>query len=153
MKIGEVAKATDLTTKTIRYYEEVELLPEPERTASGYRVYGDEAVSRLKFITKGRRLGFSLAEIGTVLDLPGQARHPCRHVVALLDRKVAEIESVLADLNSFRDELAGLRDSAVTNLDQVRDGESVCSIIEQGIHHEGELALAWLGSLNLTGSR
>ncbi|MCI0870407.1 MAG: MerR family DNA-binding protein, partial [Chloroflexi bacterium] len=106
-----------------------------------------------KFITKGRRLGFSLAEIGTVLDLHGQARHPCRHVVALLDRKVAEIESVLADLNSFRDELAGLRDSAVTNLDQVRDGESVCSIIEQGIHHEGELALAWLGSLNLTGSR
>ena len=114
---------------------------------------GDEAVSRLKFITKGRRLGFSLAEIGTVLDLHGQARRPCRHVVALLDRKVAEIESVLADLNSFRDELAGLRDSAVTNLDQVRDGESVCSIIEQGIHHEGELALAWLGSLNLTGSR
>lgn len=153
MKIGEVAKATGLTTKTIRYYEEVELLPEPERTASGYRVYGDEAVSRLKFITKGRRLGFSLAEIGTVLDLHGQARHPCRHVVALLDRKVAEIESVLADLNSFRDELSGLRDSAVTNLDQVRDGESVCSIIEQGIHHEGELALAWLGSLNLTGSR
>ena len=153
MKIGEVAKATGLTTKTIRYYEEVELLPEPERTASGYRVYGNEAVSRLKFITKGRRLGFSLAEIGTVLDLHGQARHPCRHVVALLDRKVAEIESVLADLNSFRDELSGLRDSAVTNLDQVRDGESVCSIIEQGIHHEGELALAWLGSLNLTGAR
>ena len=60
---------------------------------------------------------------------------------------------MLADLNSFRDELSGLRDSAVTNLDQVRDGESVCSIIEQGIHHEGELALAWLGSLNLTGSR
>ncbi len=69
MKIGEVAKVTGLTTKTIRYYEEVELLPEPERTPSGYRMYGDEAVTRLEFITKGRRLGFSLAEIGTVLDL------------------------------------------------------------------------------------
>ena len=153
MKIGEVAKATGLTTKTIRYYEEVELLPEPERTSSGYRVYGDEAVTRLEFITKGRRLGFSLAEIGTVLDLHGQARHPCRHVVALLDRKVTEVESVLADLSSFRDELSGLRDSEVINLDQVPDGESVCNIIEQSIHHEGELALAWIEGLNLTGSR
>ncbi len=153
MKIGELAKATGLTTKTIRYYEEVELLPEPGRTPGGYRVYGNEAVKRLEFITKGRRLGFSLAEIGTVLDLHGQAGHPCRHVVALLDRKVTEVESVLSDLNSFRDELSGLRDSAVANLDQVPDGESVCNIIEQGIHHEGELALAWIEGLNLTGSR
>ena len=72
---------------------------------------------------------------------------------ALLDRKVTEVESVLSDLNSFRDELSGLRDSAVANLDQVPDGESVCNIIEQGIHHDGELALAWIEGLNLTGSR
>ena len=88
-----------------------------------------------------------------MLDLHGQARHPCRHVIALLDRKVTEVESVLTDLKSFRDELSGLRDSAVARLDQVPEGESVCGIIEQGIHHEGELALAWLGGLNLTGAR
>ncbi len=153
MKIGEVAKATGLTTKTIRYYEELELLSEPERTGGGYRVYGDEAVTRLRFITKGRRLGLSLAEIGTVLDLHGQTNHPCPHVLALLDRKLAEIESVLADLNSFRDELSQLRESSAKSLDEVPEGEVVCGIIERGIHHEGELALAWLEGRNLTGSR
>ena len=153
MKIGEVAKATGLTRKTIRYYEELELLPEPARTESGYRVYGDDAISRLKFITKGRRLGLSLAEIGTVLDLHGQTNYPCPHVLALLDRKLAEIESVLADLNSFRDELGRLRESSAKRLDEVPEGEVVCGIIEQGIHHEGELALAWLEGRNLTGSR
>lgn len=153
MKIGEVAKATGLTTKTIRYYEELELLPEPDRTDGGYRVYGDEAVTRLKFIMKGRRLGLSLAEIGTVLDLHGQANHPCPHVLALLDRKLAEIESVLIDLHSFRDDLSQLRDSSAKSIDEAPDGQVVCSIIEQGVHHEGELALAWLEGRNLTGSR
>lgn len=153
MKIGEVARATGLTTKTIRYYEELGLLPAPERTDSGYRVYGEDAISRLKFITKGRRMGLSLAEIGTVLDLHGQENYPCPHVLALLDRKLAEIDAVLTDLNSFRDELAGLRESSAKRLDEAPEGEVVCGIIEQGIHHQGELALAWMESRNLTGSR
>ena len=152
MKIGELAKATGLTTKAIRYYEELELLPEPERTASGYRVYADEAVERLKFIAKGRRLGLSLAEIGTVIDLHGETSHPCPHVLALLDRKLAEIESILTDLNAFRDDLSQLRDSSAKSIDEAPDGQIVCGIIEQGIHHQGELALTWLEGRNLTGS-
>ena len=60
MKIGELAKATGLTTKTIRYYELNRLLEEPERTESGYRVYGQEAVEQLEFVKKAKRLGLSL---------------------------------------------------------------------------------------------
>lgn len=153
LKIGQVAKRTGLTTKTIRYYEELELLPAPPRTDSGYRMYGEEDVSRLLFITKARRLGLSLAEAGTVLDLRAQAQRPCRHVLALLDRKLTEIDAVLDDLTSFRNQLVELRDSARSSVEQDSEGEAVCGIIEQGIHHEGELALAWLEGRNLSRPR
>ncbi len=150
MKIGDVARRTGLTAKAIRYYEELELISAPPRTDSGYRIYSEEHVSRLQFITKARRLGLSLAEVGTIFDLRAQAQRPCRHVLALLDRKLSEINSVIEDLTSFRDELTALRDSAVENLERVPEGEAVCGIIEQGIHHEGELALAWMEGRSLS---
>ena len=153
LKIGQVAKRTGLTPKTIRYYEEIELLPEPPRTESGYRMYGEEDVDRLLFITKARRLGLSLAEAGTVLDLRAQAQRPCPHVLALLDRKLTEVDAVMDDLTTFRDELAGLRESAAESLEHAPDGAAVCGIIEQGIHHEGELALAWLEGRGLSKAR
>lgn len=153
LKIGQVAEKTGLTPKTIRYYEEIELLPPPPRTEGGYRIYSEDDVRRLLFITKARRLGLSLAEAGTVLDLRAQAQRPCRHVLALLDRKLTEVDAVMDDLTTFRDELAGLRDSAVESLEHAPDGAAVCSIIEQGIHHEGELALTWLEGRRLSKAR
>ena len=153
LKIGQVAEKTGLTPKTIRYYEEIELLPPPPRTESGYRMYSENDVRRLLFITKARRTGLSLAEAGTVLDLRAQAQRPCRHVLALLDRKLSEINAVVEDLTSFEKELASLRESALESLEHAPDGAAVCSIIEQGIHHEGELALAWLEGRNLSKAR
>ena len=69
MKIGEIAKATGLTTKTIRYYELNRLLEEPDRTDSGYRLYGTKDVERLEFIKKAKRMGLSLEEIRDILLL------------------------------------------------------------------------------------
>ncbi len=63
MKIGELAKETGLTAKTIRFYEGIQLLDDPGRTESGYRQYGAEDVERLEFIKKAKRLGLSLDEI------------------------------------------------------------------------------------------
>ncbi len=97
LKIGEVARKTGLTTKTIRYCEEIELLPPPPRSEGGYRLYSDNDVTRLLFIKKAQRLGLSLAEAGWVLDLRDHTERPCRHVLALLDRKLAEIDSVITD--------------------------------------------------------
>ncbi len=98
MTIGELAGRAGLTTKTVRYYEQVGLLPPPSRTSSGYRRYGDDDVVRLQFIGKAKRLGLSLEEIRGILAISAEGRDPCPHVVGLLDRHLARIDETLAGL-------------------------------------------------------
>jgi DNA-binding transcriptional MerR regulator len=157
MKIGELAKATGLTAKTIRYYELLKLLGEPQRTESGYRLYGQETVERLDFIKKAKRLGLSLDEIKDILALHEKEQVPCIHVLALLDRKVSEVEKVIQDLKAFRQGLMMLREESAKHLENLPKGAAICGVIERGIHHRGELALAWLegrqmGKLDSKGS-
>ena len=144
MKIGELARITGLTIKSIRYYELLQLLAEAPRTESGYRIYSQDAVQRLRFIKKAKRLGLSLDEIKDILELYENQQAPCVHVLALLDRKIAEVDGIIEDLRGFRQDLAGLREESVKQLDNLPEGTAVCGIIERGIHHKGELALAWL---------
>ena len=94
LKIGELAKRSGATTKTIRYYELLGLLREPERTESGYRLYDEADVERLTFVRKAKTLGFSLTEIKETLALFDSQQAPCVHVLALLDRKILEIDHV-----------------------------------------------------------
>ena len=144
MKIGELAQRTGFSTKTIRYYELIGLLAAPERSNSGYRLYGPEDVERLDFVDKAKRLGFSLDDIRDVLFLHQQHETPCVHVLALLEQKLRQVDGVLKDLRSFRRELASLHQEATDRLEQMPDGARVCGIIEQGVHAKGEAALAWL---------
>lgn len=62
MQRADLAKLTGCNLETIRYYEKIGMMPDPPRTASGYRIYGEDHVSRLRFILRGRELGFSLDE-------------------------------------------------------------------------------------------
>ena len=80
MRIGEVARASGTTSKTLRYYEEVGLLPAADRTPAGYRDYGAEVLDRLDFIRRGQAAGLTLAQIGQVLDIRDRGQAPCRHV-------------------------------------------------------------------------
>ena len=144
LKIGELANATGLTTKTIRYYELVRLLENPQRSDSGYRLYGRKDVERLEFIKKSKRLGFSLDQIKDILTLHENQRAPCVHVLALLDLKIAEIDEVAEDLRAFRQDLARLREESAKVLENLPEGTTICGIVERGIHHKGELALTWL---------
>ena len=144
MKIGEIAKATGLTTKTIRFYELHRLLEEPQRTESGYRMYGEEDVQRLEFIKKAKRLGLSLDEIRDILILHQQSQTPCVHVLALLDRKLGQVEDIVRELEEFRLELMRLRVESQVRLEQLPEDMRICGIIERGTHHRGEVALAWL---------
>ena len=144
LKIGELAKATGLTTKTIRYYELHRLLEEPQRTESGYRLYGTEHAERLEFIKKAKRLGLSLDEIRDILILHKQSQAPCVHVLALLDRKLEHVDDIITDLDEFRRELMRLRVESQVRLEQLPEDARICGIIEQGIHAKGEVALTWL---------
>ncbi|MBI2850562.1 MAG: heavy metal-responsive transcriptional regulator [Chloroflexi bacterium] len=146
LKIGEVASATGVTTKTIRYYELLGLLRKPTRTYSGYRIYHENDLQRLRFIKKAKGLGLSLIEIKDILALYERKQPPCAHVLALMDKKLEEIDMVFKDLQSFRADLAQLREESTKRLKSLSEPEGICGIIEQGVHLRGEQALAWLES-------
>lgn len=107
MNIGQAAERTNLPPKTIRYYEEIELLT-PERSSNGYRRYSDKDVHRLRFLQRARSLGFSIEECRLLLSLYKDEHRASADVKALALDKVAEIDSKISDLQSLRLTLATL---------------------------------------------
>ena len=130
MKIGELARATGLTPKTIRFYEFEGLIPDPPRTSSGYRAYVDSDLVRLEFILKAKRLGLSLDEIRGILRLHDLSEPTCVHVRSLLEEKVAQIEKAIQELLGFKEELQSLGNRATSMVDCRPLGGNICSIIE-----------------------
>ena len=128
-RIGELAAELGLNPKTIRYYEQIGLLPVQVRTSSGYRVYGPADQDRLRFIGKAKAIGLSLKEIGEILELRVAGERPCEHVVQLLDRKLVEVEAEVRALTDFKQDLVAMREEAV---DTSTAEACVCGIIE---HH------------------
>jgi DNA-binding transcriptional MerR regulator len=126
MRIGELASVTGTTTKTLRFYEDSGLLPPAERTASGYRDYGDDAIARLDFIRRGRAAGLTLAEIRKVLDIRDAGTAPCRHVAELLDDRLKTLDQHIADLQALRTNVAQLRDDATHANPAECQPEDVC---------------------------
>lgn len=114
MRIGELGDRCGVSAKTIRYYESIGLLDAPERTSSGYRDYGDEAVERLTFVRDAQATGLTLAEVASVLELKGAGQVSCGHTLALIDRHLAEIDAQIAHLTAARTELAALAARAAT---------------------------------------
>jgi DNA-binding transcriptional MerR regulator len=92
MLIGDIARLSELSPATIRYYEEIGLLTAPTRTDSGYRRYSSAAVEELRFIRKGQALGFSLEEIGEILKISRAGTAPCGHVLEVAERNLAATE-------------------------------------------------------------
>ncbi|MCH8849351.1 MAG: heavy metal-responsive transcriptional regulator [Chloroflexi bacterium] len=146
MKIGELARSTGATVKTIRFYEDAGLIQAAPRTESGYRIYGTADVERLEFIRKAKRLGMSLDEIRGVLQLHHLNEPTCVHVKALLEDKIARIELALNDLRDFRRELASLRDNAGDLEDCCPTGANVCGIVERSDVTLDRASVTWLGS-------
>ena len=109
LRIGELAADVHLKPKTIRYYEEIGLLPPPRRTGAGYRQYGTADRERLRFIAKAKVMGFTLREIGELLALRDGGEEPCSYLGPLLDHKLAAIDVQLTLLAQLRTELQALR--------------------------------------------
>ena len=124
MNIGELARASDTTAETIRYYERIGLLPAPPRTAGNYRSYSATHASRLCFTRRARDLGFSIEQIRALLDLADQKQLPCEAVDVIAREHLAEVKRKLADLAALRRELESL-------IGQCRHGTiAECRIIE-----------------------
>lgn len=128
MRIGELADRSGVNPTTIRYYEDIGLLAEPERTPSGYRDYTDAAVARLAFVRAAQSIGLSLGQIREVLALREQGDAPCAHVISLLEQRAAELAERIAALDQMRSELIELAQQA-RRLPPRADAE-FCHIIE-----------------------
>ena len=105
MRIGELASRSGTSPKTIRYYEDIGLIPEPRRSASGYRAYDDSALDRLAFVRAAQAVGLSLGEIRSITALRDGGQTPCGHVLDLLRTRSAELDRRIAELRSLRGEL------------------------------------------------
>ena len=108
LRIGEVARRAEVSIDAVRFYEREGLLGRVRRTSSGQRLYDDETVRRLAFVRRATGLGFSLAEVKSLLTLRVSARMPCDRVRERALAKMEDIERRIAELGAMRAALARL---------------------------------------------
>lgn len=130
MRIGELARRTGTTAKTLRFYEQTGLLPQPVRTESGYRDYDEDALDRLRFVRAAQSAGLTLADIRDVMAARDLNGPPCEHVTALLDRHADELDQRIAKLIATRTEVQRLRARARTLDPGECTAASVCHVID-----------------------
>jgi DNA-binding transcriptional MerR regulator len=105
LAIGDLARATGTKVQTIRYYEEIGLIPAPARSAGNQRRYDKRMLDRLAFIRHARELGFTLGSIRELLRLADQPDQPCAEADSIARDRLVEVESRLKRLNALKREL------------------------------------------------
>jgi MerR family mercuric resistance operon transcriptional regulator len=108
LTIGQLARRTGIGVETIRFYERRGLIPEPPRSAAGYRQYRPDAVRRVMFIRHAKALGFSLEEVSELLALRVDPESGCADACGRARKKVSDIEQRIAELERMRDRLGRL---------------------------------------------
>ena len=106
LTIGDMAEAGGCKVQTVRYYEEIGILPKPRRSAGNQRLYAPEHVERIRFICHSRDLGFSLDQIRELLALSDDANQSCEKVDAIARAHLDDVERKIARLEGLRRELS-----------------------------------------------
>lgn len=125
LTIGEAARHSGLSAKMIRHYEQNGLLSKAPRTDAGYRLYNSQQLQQLGFIARARKLGFSLAEIQSLLQLWQDPARESRSVKQLAEQHLADIDAKISELKQMRETLAALADSCAG------DSKPYCSILQR----------------------
>ena len=108
MRSGQAARDAGVNVETLRYYERRGILQSPERRASGYREYTEEAVGVIRFVKRAQELGFSLDEVETLLTLATGGPESCDSARALATRKLDELDTKLRSIRAMQDSLQRL---------------------------------------------
>ncbi len=124
MNIGEAAKASGVSAKMIRYYEEIKLIPPSDRTASGYRSYSQSDIHRLQFVRRARDLGFQVAEISELLALWGDRSRKSSDVKKVAQKHIVDLQQRIQDMQEMADTLQTLVSCCAG------DGRPECPILE-----------------------
>ena len=106
LKRAELANRSGCNIETIRYYEKIGVLPDPPRSVSGYRLYDEKHLVRLRFILRARELGFPIEEIRGLLDLVDGGTQTCAEVKARTERHLEDVRARIADLKRIERVLA-----------------------------------------------
>jgi DNA-binding transcriptional MerR regulator len=132
MRINQFAQLTNLSAKTIRYYEDIGLLPPAHRLDNGYRDYDETDVNKARFVAGARTLDFSLDDIQEILALREQREAPCRVVLDLLQERADEIKRRVTDLQHMEAELRELHRLGLTFPTDDVDGKNcVCHLVSE----------------------
>ena len=129
MRIGELAERSGVSTKTIRYYEDIGLVPPAPRLESGYRDYEPWMLDRLAFIRAAQAVGLSLGEIRGIVALRDDGQTPCGHVLDLLRTRSVELDRRIAELRALRGELNRLVARAEVLDPADCDPERICHLV------------------------
>jgi MerR family transcriptional regulator, copper efflux regulator len=126
-QIGEVAKLSTLSVKTIRYYTDIGLLePHVGRSPTRYRLYSPDVLERLAFIRRSQSLGLSLVEIQDILKIHDQGVLPCGQAKQYLESKLDEIETQIRHLEVLRGEIQGVLSGWKQPLPTAYETETIC---------------------------
>lgn len=111
MRISELAEELGVPTSTVRYYERIGLVPDPPRSRSGYRDYDEQAVARMRFVTRAKRIGLTLDQIAEVLPVWDGVNCAATQdeITRLIDLKRAEVRERVRELERFAEQLDDIR--------------------------------------------
>lgn len=128
MNIGQLSKRVGASKKTIRYYEAIGILPEPERGPNHYRKYTDEYAEIARFVVGARALGLSLQDIKPLVDAYENGRAPCEHVFETIDNNIIDCTEKISQLTELRIALTVLKNEGI-KLSNSGGNECVCALI------------------------
>lgn len=142
MNIGQASRASGVTTKMIRYYDEIGLVRPASRTHANYREYDEREINELRFIKRARSLGFSMEEITQLLSLWRDGSRPSREVKAIADRHVADLDARIVEMQAMSDTLRHLSHCCAGDdrpecpiLADLTDGKSPTSSVRKLLRH------------------
>jgi DNA-binding transcriptional MerR regulator len=132
MQIGEVAKRTALSVDAIRFYEKRKLLPKAVRSTGRFRLYGAGTIERLHFIQQMQGLGFSLREVGELIQLRGRKVDACESVKRLLQAKLIDVRAKVQELRHLESDIEmDLRKCSHELNHRRRHAACACPVLEE----------------------
>lgn len=132
-RVRQVAQQLGLNPQTLYFYERIGLIPSPKRTASGYRLFTEQDIARLSFITRIKALGLSLKEIKEILLLQEGQGLTCEAMYCRLAAKVKHLDEQIQQLQALRDDLLPLVEQCQTNLNQSTSTDE-CVVVKDILH-------------------
>ena len=123
MQSGELSRLAGVSSDTLRHYERLGILSKPPRTNGGYRNYPADSLNRVRLIQTALKVGFSLAELATILKMRDRGGTPCHRVRAIAGQKLEEVKQQINDLRAMRDQLENIVNDWDSRLARTSPGE------------------------------